>query len=235
MLLGTFCVSSWIIGTCYRILLRTLATSSMSCSLRNLHDFPQFGCSEHLRLHLRIFTAFLWLLDLFLLHNWDFNYSFSELPQFSVLLASLALASRFQESQSKIECDSSSAFCTVRFGENSSCFCRSAVLVHLRRFSAPSALTSACSQSCRQLCRCIAACYFPRFFWTAWTVEICLCNTTGTAPCQCAASPGSQVCLANCLIFVWIWFPSLHLHHDALVFVHLQGVQDLQDQMTRRT
>ena len=85
--------------------------------LRNLHDFLQFGCSEHLRLHLRIFTAFVWSLDLFLLHNWDFNYSFSELPQFSVPLASLAPASRFQESQSKIEYDSSSAFCTVRFGE----------------------------------------------------------------------------------------------------------------------
>ena len=58
-------------------------------NLKNLHDFLQFGCSEHLRLHLRVFTAFVWLLDLFLLHNWDFNYSFSELPQFPMPLVSL--------------------------------------------------------------------------------------------------------------------------------------------------
>ena len=58
--------------------------------LRNLHDFLQSGCSEHFRLHLRIFRAFVWLLDLFLLHHWDTHYSFSELPQFSVPLLSLA-------------------------------------------------------------------------------------------------------------------------------------------------
>ena len=89
--------------------------------LRNLHDFLQSGCSEHLHLHLRIFRVRDWLLDLFLLHNWDFSYSFSELPQFSVPLALLAPASRFQESQSKIEYDSSSAFCTVRIGDLSLC------------------------------------------------------------------------------------------------------------------
>ena len=32
MLLGTICVSSWIIGTCVRMLLGTLATSSMTCT-----------------------------------------------------------------------------------------------------------------------------------------------------------------------------------------------------------
>ena len=47
--------------------------------------------------------------------------AFSELPQFSVPLALLAPASRFQESQSKIEYDSSSAFCTVRIGDSSVC------------------------------------------------------------------------------------------------------------------
>ena len=71
--------------------------------MRNFHDFLQSGCSEHLRLHSRIFSACVWLLDLFLLHNWDVNYSFSELPQFSVPLALLALASSVQESQSKME------------------------------------------------------------------------------------------------------------------------------------
>ena len=35
---------------------------------------------------------------------------------------------------------------------------------------------------------------------------------------------GLSVCLANCLIFVWIWFPSLHLHYVALVFFYLQGL-----------
>ena len=85
--------------------------------LRNLHDFLQSGCSEHLRLHLRIFRVRDWLLDLFLLHNWDFSHSFNELPQFSVPLALLAPAPRFQESQSKIDYDSSSAFCTVRIGD----------------------------------------------------------------------------------------------------------------------
>ena len=89
--------------------------------LRNLHDFQQSGCSEHLHLHLRTFRVRDWLLDLFLLHSWDFCYSFSELPQFSVPFASLAPASRFQESQSKIEYDSSSAFCTVRIGDLSLC------------------------------------------------------------------------------------------------------------------
>ena len=72
-------------------------------------------------LHFRIVGACFWLLDLFLLHNWDFSYSFSELPQFSVPFASVAPASRFQESQSKIECDSSSTFCTVRIGDFSLC------------------------------------------------------------------------------------------------------------------
>ena len=44
--------------------------------LRNLHDFLQSGCSERLRLHFRIFSACVWLLGLFLLHNWDVNYFF---------------------------------------------------------------------------------------------------------------------------------------------------------------
>ena len=139
MLLGT-CVSSWISGTCHRIPPGDLGNLIDVLHLRNLHDFLQFGCSEHLRLHLRIFTAFVWLLDLFLLHNWDFNYSFSELPQFSVPLASLAPASRFQEFQSKIEYDSSEAFFLHGTLWR---FCRSALLVHLQRFSAPSTLTSA--------------------------------------------------------------------------------------------
>ena len=160
--------------------------------LKNLHDFLQFGCSEHLRLHLRIFTTFVWLLDLFLLHNWDFNYSFSELPQFSVPLASLAPASRFQESQSKIEYDSSSASCTVRFGVELERFCRSAVLVHLRLFfcTVRTDLRMFTEQSTTLSMNC--SLILPRFFWTAWTVEICLRNTTGTSPCQCAASPGSR-------------------------------------------
>ena len=89
--------------------------------LKNLHDLLQSGCSEHLHLHLRIFRDRDLLSDLFLQHNWDFSYSFSELPQFSVPSASLAPASRFQESQSKIEYDSSSAFCTVRIGDSSLC------------------------------------------------------------------------------------------------------------------
>ena len=52
--------------------------------------------SEHLCLHFRIFRACVWLLDLLLLHNWDVNCSFSELPQFSVPLALLAPASRLR-------------------------------------------------------------------------------------------------------------------------------------------
>ena len=64
-------VSSWIIGTCLRMLQVTFCVGNLidDLHLRNLHDFLQFGCSEHLRLHLRIFTAFVRLLDLYLLHN----------------------------------------------------------------------------------------------------------------------------------------------------------------------
>ena len=65
--------------------------------LRNLHDFLQSGCSTHLRLHLRIVGACVWLLNLFLLHNWDVNYSFSEIPQFFVPSASLAPCIKFRE------------------------------------------------------------------------------------------------------------------------------------------
>ena len=56
--------------------------------LRNPHDYLQSGCSEHVHLHIRIFRIRVWLLDLFLLHSWEFSYSFSELPQFSVAVAS---------------------------------------------------------------------------------------------------------------------------------------------------
>ena len=103
------------------MLLGTLATSVDNLHIRDLHNFLQSGCSEHLHLHLRIFRVRDWLLDLFLLHNWDLSCSFSELPQFSVPLPLLAPASRFQESQSKIEYVSSSAFCTVRIGDLSLC------------------------------------------------------------------------------------------------------------------
>ena len=35
------------------------------------------------------------------------------------------------------------------------------------------------------------------------------------------------MCTANCLIFAWIWFPSLHLHRDAPVFLYHHNVHDL--------
>ena len=71
---------------------------------------------SHATSHSRVLVTLLSCI-LFLQPNWDFIYSFSDVPQFSVPLALLAPASRFQESQSKIEYDSSSAFCTVRIGD----------------------------------------------------------------------------------------------------------------------
>ena len=75
--------------------------------LRNIHAFLQSGCSEHLRLHLRILRAFVWLLDLFLLHHWDFYFSFSELPQFPVPLVSL----RYENWGENLHINDNSSFC----------------------------------------------------------------------------------------------------------------------------
>ena len=49
--------------------------------LRNLHDYLQFGCSEHLRSFGSSQPLFFY---------WDFNYPSSELPKFSMSLVSLA-------------------------------------------------------------------------------------------------------------------------------------------------
>ena len=106
--LKLICISSGF-QTCLRMLL-VLGNLVDKMHPRNLHDLLQSGCSEHLHLHFRIFRVRDWLLDLFLLHYWDFSSSYNELPQFSVPHASLAPASKFQESQSKIENDSSSVF-----------------------------------------------------------------------------------------------------------------------------
>ena len=179
--------------------------------LRNLHDFLQFGCSEHLRVHLRIFTAFVWLLDLFLLHNWDFNYSqwTSAVYYASCVAGTLRYKNRVgtravstctatgtsTNSSFRCTCAPSTVLCTVR--------------TDLRMFTE---LLTTLSMFCSLITP-------PGLSGTAWTVEFCLCNTTGTSPCQCAASPGSRC--------VWraFWFTSLHLH----------GVQDLHDQIDPRT
>ena len=80
--------------------------------LRNLHDFLQSGCSTHLRLHFRVVEACVWLMNLFPLHNWYVNYSFSELPLFSVPFCVVGTCIKFQEFLPR----ASSAFWTFRVG-----------------------------------------------------------------------------------------------------------------------
>ena len=129
----------------------------------DLHYFLQFGCSEHLRLHLRIFRACVWLLDLFLLHNWtstilsvNFRSSLcllrrwhlhqdSGIPVKELNMTLPHLSARYALGELARFCD------VPQQAHQRTCHC--AVLVHLRRFSAPSALTSACSRRCRELCR----------------------------------------------------------------------------------
>ena len=64
--------------------------------------------STHLRLRLWIFRACVWLLDLFLRHNCDVNYSFSELHGFLCLLRCWHLHQDFKNPSQRIEYDSSS-------------------------------------------------------------------------------------------------------------------------------
>ena len=149
----------------FRMILGTLATSLMSCNLRNLCDFLQSGRSSQRRLlHLRIVGARVWAMSL--QHNWDVNYSLSQPSQFSVSFALLALASKLESTVFLLSVKefTTRLFLCFLHGSNwweLGCTSQTAhqrtshcvVPVQLRQFSPPSALTSAGSRRCRQICR----------------------------------------------------------------------------------
>ena len=134
--------------------------------------FLQFGCSEHLRLHLRIFRAFVWLLDLYLLHHWIstiLSVNFHSL---------LCLVCRWHRQVRKLEenlhinelvvLPPSTVFCTLRTD-----------------LSTSTEMSTTLSVNCSLIT-------LHGFSLMDWTFGIWLCNTTGTSiTLRCAASPGS--------------------------------------------
>ena len=174
LLILSLSVSSWIIGTCLRMLLGTLATSSMTgtcgtftifCSLDVRNIFVcTFGSAQPLSGY--------WICS-FCTTGTSTNLSVSFhnlLCVFEVRKSGEELA-RFRHAPQL-------AHQRTR---------RSGVLVLLRRFSAPSALTSACSR-----CSLIT----PHGFSGRLGLLKSAC-VTQHSPCQCAASP---VCLASRLV-----------------------------------
>ena len=138
--------------------------------LKNLHDFLHSGCSTHLRLHFRI-VRILTRQTLFPLHNWDVNFSFSELPQFSVPFASLAPASNFGNIFHLIK-----ELNMWRF-----LLCGRFEPVWTWRYVSNRWLTnmSLCSTFGTRTVGTCLYCTISTLFMTFWTVGTCLCVITG--------------------------------------------------------
>ena len=215
----------------FRMILGTLATSLMTCNLRNLCDFLQSGRRSQRRLlHLRIVGVRVWVLSL--QHNLDVNYSLSQQSQLSVSFALFALASKLESTVLLLSVKefTTKLFLCILHGSNwweLGCTPQSAhqrtyhcvVPVQLRQFSPPSAshlcMVTEMSTNLSMNCRLMN---LHVFLWTAWTFGTCFCNTAAWfSGLRCSSPPIvslgiSTVCSTTRFSSAFWWHAVINFH-----------------------